>query len=238
MWFFSKRLKSLSSEFLKGFTDYHSHILPGVDDGIKSLNETHEVLRYYENMGVKKVIFTPHINHDTYTDFELVQSTFNNVRLQYQGGLQLSLSAEYMLDNGYLRRLEAGLSPLEGDGVLLETSYLNKPQNFDEMLYETVLQGYSPVLAHPERYVYMNSKSYEKLKNRDYLFQLNLLSLSGFYGSQVQKKTLALLEQGMYDIVGSDLHRLERFQRGFSQIKLSDLHYEKLWQLVHKKRGL
>ena len=154
--------------------------------------------------------------------WEDVLQAFDTLCKRYTGETVLELGAEYMLDSGFRERLEKGLQPLCGDCVLVETSYFSPPNNLDELLYNVSLAGYTPVIAHPERYLYMRYGDYCELKDKGYLLQLNLLSLSGYYGKQVMKNAETLLEKGMYDMVGTDLHNLETFGKWIGNVRLTD----------------
>jgi tyrosine-protein phosphatase YwqE len=135
--------------------------------------------------------------------------------------VELHLAAENMLDNLFEKRLEEGdLLPLgdRGDHLLVETSYFNPPMGFYDILERIKTKGYHPVLAHPERYVYMGTAEYPKLKEMGVKFQLNLPSVAGMYGRSVQKKAEKLLKTHSYDLVGTDIHRVGLVQL-LSEIK-------------------
>ncbi len=219
----SRKRTLKSADFFSGLTDCHSHILPGVDDGIKSEDEALRVLAEYEAMGVERVIFTPHIM-ELYpsNDAESLMTRFNEFKKVYSGKIKLSLGAEYMLDSGFEEHLSSGkLLTLWDNYLLVETSYLQPPTNMMETLCEIRSQGYFVVLAHPERYGYMQREKYKELKREGVLFQLNLLSLSGYYGKQVRDNAFYLLNSDMYDFVGSDLHNLRAFKEWMPKIKLN-----------------
>ena len=206
MWFFEKK-HSLEG-LLKGWTDWHCHILPGVDDGVRTKEEALQALRYYEEKGVKEVWLTPHVMTEVPNTPKQLKSRFAELQAAYQGPVQLHLSAENMLDRLFDERLESGeLLPLPDQCLLVETSYFNPPIDFWECLHRIRVRGYWPVLAHPERYLYMGEKDYRRLRREDVLLQLNLPSLAGLYGTSVQKKAFHLLKNGFYSRSGSDLHR-------------------------------
>lgn len=196
---------------LHGFTDHHSHILFGVDDGVKIPEVSLQVLQRYEEIGIAEVWCTPHIMEDCPNTSEKLTDRFAELKAAYSGPIQLHLAAEYMMDELFLERLEQNdLLPigLEKKHLLVETSYFNPPMNMDETLESIKSKGYFPVLAHPERYFYMTKGHYRHLKELDIFFQLNLSSLAGAYGEEVQKKATWLLKHKFYDIAGSDLHSL------------------------------
>lgn len=208
--FFLSSTTLSSSGILRGMTDFHSHLLPGVDDGVKTLPETLEVLEEMERQGVAEVWFTPHIMEDIPNTPAALRQRFSEVQAAYRGNVSLRLAAEHMLDLLFEERLAADdLLPIELDGrrcLLLETSCFNPPMGLPDVLQRIRQKGYHPLLAHPERYEYMSASDYRQLKSAGILFQLNLPALGGMYGKGVQKKAEALLKAGMYDCMGCDVH--------------------------------
>ena len=197
------------SSLLTNFTDHHSHILPGVDDGVKKMETSLKVLERYEQLGIAEVWCTPHVMEDIPNTTAGLQARFAELCEAYQGPIKLHLAAEYMMDALFEERLEQGdLLKLgdEGNQVLVETSYFTPPMDMDAILRRIKQKGLYPMLAHPERYVYMNKERYKELKNNGIRFQLNLSSVAGAYGSEAKDKALWLLKQNFYNIAGSDLH--------------------------------
>lgn len=213
MWPFKKSVTSLrDSGLFRGFTDWHSHILPGVDDGIKTLEDSLAVLEFYQELGFRKVWLTPHVMEDVPNSPEKLKEVFQTLQNAWNGDMEIALAAENMLDSLFDERLEAGqVLPVgeSGNHLLVETSYFNPPMGFHGMLDDVKSKGFFPVLAHPERYRYMSEKDYEELKDMDIKFQANIMSLVGGYGEGVRKKLEWLLDKNMIDLAGSDVHRLE-----------------------------
>lgn len=217
MWPFSKNTTIAQSGLLAGATDHHSHILPGVDDGVESMEESLRILTTYETTGVKELWLTPHIMEDIPNTPEKLKARFAELEAAYTGNIKLHLAAEYMIDNN-LRRLlsndgEKGniiprLLPIgnKGNHLLVETSYYNPPIRLHETLRKIKSLGYHPLLAHPERYMYMDKEEYKELHEEGVKFQLNLPSICGAYGSTVKKRALWLLKEELYDAIGSDTH--------------------------------
>lgn len=116
----------------------------------------------------------------------------------------------------------------------METSYLSPPNNLYELLYDIVMAGNTPVIAHPERYLYMNHADFHKLKDNDCLLQLNLLSLAGYHGKQALKNAEYLLEEGMYDLSGTDLHHLGTFKKWIGALKVTDKQLDRLCRLCFR----
>ena len=197
------------SSLLTNFTDHHSHILPGVDDGVKKMEVSLKVLERYEQLGIAEVWCTPHVMEDIPNTTAGLQARFAELCEAYQGPIKLHLAAEYMMDALFEERLEQDdLLKLGNDGnqVLVETSYFNPPMDLDSILRRIKQKGLYPMLAHPERYVYMGKDRYKALKENGIRFQLNLSSLAGGYGSEAKDKANWILKQGYYNIAGSDLH--------------------------------
>ena len=197
------------SSLLNNFTDHHSHILPGVDDGVKKMEVSLKVLEQYEQLGIAEVWCTPHIMEDIPNTTAGLQARFAELCEAYHGPIKLHLAAEYMMDALFEERLSQGdLLSLgdQGNQLLVETSYFTPPMDMDSILKQIKQKGYYPVLAHPERYVYMDKERYTELKNKDIRFQLNLSSLAGAYGSEAKDKAHWILKHNYYNLAGSDLH--------------------------------
>lgn len=201
---------------LDGYVDWHCHLLPGVDDGVQTIEESLEILDCYERAGIREVWLTPHIMEDIPNTPKQLKARFKELTEAYGGNVRLRLSAENMIDGLFLERLEAGeLLTIGDDGkmLLVETSYFNAPMELDRAIESIKRHGYFPLLAHPERYNYINSMAeYRRLKKMGVRFQLNLMSLSGHYGPVVRKKAHELLKEGLYERSGSDLHRKEHIE--------------------------
>ena len=215
MWPFRKKQTLEESGFFRGFTDWHCHILPGVDDGVLTMDESLQILAEYERLGVKEVWLTPHIMEDIPNTTEKLRGRFAELKTAYQGSVMLHLASENMLDNLFEERLNKNdLLPIGKDGrhLLVETSYFNPPMGLQNILLRIKAKGYFPILAHPERYQYMAESDYQKLKSMNILFQLNQFSLFGLYGKEVQKRAKTLQKQGMYNYIGTDLHRISTLQ--------------------------
>lgn len=207
---FSRTTTLKESGFYDQLTDHHSHILYGVDDGIKELSHSLTVLSYFEKLGLKQVWCTPHVYEDLPNETEKLKERFESLKEAYKGNIDLRLAAEYMLDNEFSERLDKNdLLPIGegGDHLLVETSFFNAPSNLDSLLDDIMSKGYYPLLAHPERYIYMDKDQYKALKERGIKMQLNYTSIVGFYGKEVQEKAVWLLTNGMYNACGSDIHR-------------------------------
>jgi tyrosine-protein phosphatase YwqE len=230
---FRKRHSIASSSLLQGAEDRHCHVLFGVDDGITTLEDSLKVLEYDETVGVSDVWCTPHIMEDVPNTTEGLRQRFAELQQAYDGPIRLHLAAEYMLDSEFERRLAQGDLLTIGDSLLLvETSMNVPPYNFGEILQDIMAKGYRPLLAHPERYRYLQMKDYQHLDSIGVHFQLNLPSLLGYYGESAQKKAKDLLRNGWYKRLGSDCHRLHALREQFDREVLTSDINEQLRQLL------
>lgn len=206
---FRQQYRLVDSCLFCGFTDWHCHVLPGVDDGLQCQADSLAVLQAYEDAGVSDVWLTPHIMEDMPNTTDLLRERFSGLTSAYQGTVKLHLASENMIDQVLHSRLAVSdLLPLGDDGsnLLVETSYYTPPMDFYQILDQIAETGYQPVLAHPERYVYLEDEDYSILKSMGIWFQLNLASLCGRYGKQAHQKALRLLRSGCYELAGTDLH--------------------------------
>jgi len=201
------------SGLLEGFSDYHSHLLPGVDDGVEEVSETLRILREWESVGVREVWLTPHIMEDIPNEPAELRKQFAALQDIYHGSIRLHLAAEYMMDGLFLKNLndkQNGNLCVQDNVMLVETSYYIPPMNMEAIIDDIRKKGYEPLLAHPERYQYMDKKDYRHWKEKGMLMQLNLPSLVGAYGPDVQRKAEWLLREKMYDYYGTDTHSMEQ----------------------------
>lgn len=213
MGLFDRSIKVSASGLFNGRTDWHCHILPGVDDGFKRMDDSLAALVLYEQAGIKEVWLTPHIMEDIPNRTSALRERFVDLTLAYTGPIRLHLASENMMDALFEQRLLAGdLLPLKDKRLLVETSYFSPPIGMDDILTDIKSRGYFPVLAHPERYMYMDSRRYAALKTMGIEFQLNITALTGAYGPEVKSKAEHLLSAGMYNYCGTDLHRLSSFE--------------------------
>ncbi|MCF2876589.1 MULTISPECIES: tyrosine-protein phosphatase [unclassified Tenacibaculum] len=214
MLFFKKKEIPLNELFPEGFIDIHSHLLPGIDDGAKDLENSISLITKMYSYGIKNFITTPHVLGDVYPNSSrVIQEKLEVVKLELkkQGfdDIKINAAAEYMMDEQFVERLKEGdILTLKDNYILVEMSYFNAPYNLYDVLFEIQLKGYKPVLAHPERYNFYHKdfQNFYKLKKAGCVFQLNLLSLTEQYGKGVQKTAQKLLNENMYDFVGTDTH--------------------------------
>ncbi len=220
-------LKKEQSELLYT-TDLHSHLIPGIDDGVKTLNESIELLQALQELGFKKVITTPHVMHHRYPNkTEEIMKGLLFVRAElkkHKMSIKVEVAAEYYLDEYFLRLLkQRDILTFNNNHVLFEMSYTNKPVNLEAIIYEIKVAGYQPVLAHPERYFFLHNDFayYKKLKEMGVLFQVNINSFSGYYSKDVKKVAMKIAEEGLIDFLGSDIHKLRHFEHFSKNISSS-----------------
>ena len=210
--------RKLPADILEGMCDIHSHILCGVDDGVKDFDSSVLALQYFESKGVKHMTLTPHFMTGVNNDRTSIEAKFHKFKSDCSAktGIQLGIAAEYMMDNLFAERLEKGdilYLDTKADKILVETSYFNPPFGLMQTLNEIKSKGFYPVLAHPERYMYMHDEAYyNNLKQKGILFQLNIGSVCGVYGKTAQQKALMLLKKDFYNYKGSDLHGMDLLQ--------------------------
>ncbi len=223
MWFFSSKKNLADSGLLKGFAECHCHLLPGVDDGVKTLDEALELLSAYEDAGIESAWLTPHVMEDMPNATDDLRRRFDDLCAAYRGPLKLSLASENMLDNLFEERLAANdFLPIgeRRDHLLVETSFFTPPSDLDDKLRRVMEAGYFPLLAHPERYMYMEVDEIERLHGWGIRLQLNLYSLLGMYGPEAEHKARKLLRKGLYSAVGTDTHRLRQMHYAMRQKRL------------------
>lgn len=207
------RKKNIPSDFSFLRTDLHSHLIPGIDDGAKSLEDSLHLISRLHQLGYRHIITTPHVMADLYPNTpEDIRSGLEIVRAavaEKKMDIEIDAAAEYFMDEHFAALVEHDqLLTLPGNRVLVEMSTLNAPPNLFNDLFRLQTKGYQPVLAHPERYVFLKEdfRQYTRLKDYGCEFQLNVLSITGYYGKPVRDIALKLLKNNMIDLLGTDLH--------------------------------
>jgi tyrosine-protein phosphatase YwqE len=192
----------------------HSHLLAGLDDGVKSHEEALLLVQHFSRLGYKKLITTPHIMSDYYRNepdqIRAKLKEFNAVLEANQVPVSLEAAAEYYLDETLIANInnEKQLLTFGSNHLLFETNFFSEPFQLNEFVFNAITRGYKPILAHPERYQYMTIQKAEDLKARGVLLQLNIPSVVGFYGKPVERMAIKLIEAGIIDLLGSDCHNL------------------------------
>ncbi len=231
--FFKKQKEKKRGPVLK--VDLHSHFIPGIDDGSQSMAESLLLLRRMEALGYEKVITTPHIMIDVYPNTpQIIKEGLASLRKAAKAEgihIKIEAAAEYYLDEGFYDHLHSGeVMSIKNKYLLFETSYASKPLQLEEMIFEISASGYIPIMAHPERYRYVNDplKEYGRFKELGVLLQLDLNSLGGHYGRDAKKKAEILSDNGMIDFLGSDIHHSRQTQ--FLDDVFNSENYSKVWE--------
>ena len=214
MFLFKEKMISLSEIFSDTFVDIHSHLLPGIDDGAKNIEDSISLISKMYSYGIKNFITTPHVLGDVYPNStQVILEKLVEVKKALSDNgytdITINAAAEYMIDEQFVARLvKDDILTLKDNMILVEMSYFNAPINLYDILFEIQLKGYKPILAHPERYNFYHNdfQNYYKLKKAGCLFQLNLLSLTEQYGTSVKKTAERLIKENLYDFVGTDTH--------------------------------
>jgi protein-tyrosine phosphatase len=216
---FFNRQKS-SADFSVFKADMHSHLIPGIDDGSPDVQTSQQLIRGLKELGFSELITTPHILSTMYPNTSYTISAGERI-LREQipddvSSCNLRSAAEYFLDDLFLEKFQQGepLLTVSGKEVLCELSLGFPAKGVREILFEIQLQGYTPIIAHPERYIYLdrNKEFFEDLKDMGCRFQLNLLALTPYYGHTVSKLAGYLIKKGHYNYIGTDLHNMAQLQ--------------------------
>lgn len=215
-----KKVAPLYAGFSWLSQDIHSHILPGIDDGSPDVDTSLLLLRALADAGISKFICTPHIIGDMYRNTpETIGNALNILKKAVDQNcmqIELSAAAEYMLDDHFMEllRKKDSLLTLRKNYVLTELSYASSPDNLDQIAFEILTNNYQPLMAHPERYFYYhnNYDAYYRLKELGFLLQVNLLSITGYYGKRVAKAAKFILNNNLADFTGTDLHHVNHLK--------------------------
>jgi len=216
---FFKKNKEAKKEALRLKVDLHSHLIPGIDDGSQSMEESLRLLKGLEALGYEKVITTPHIMTDAYRNTpQIINEGLRALRKSAREEgitVEIEAAAEYYLDDGFEDILKKGdMMIMKEEYLLFETSYYAKPMQLEEMIFSITSSGYKPIMAHPERYRYVKDPlaEYSRFKDLGVLLQVNLNSFGGHYGKDAKQKAEFLSREGMIDFLGSDVHHKKQVE--------------------------
>ena len=216
-------------------TDVHSHLIPGIDDGAATMDHSLGMINRFAELGYTKLITTPHVMSDLYRNTpEIILAGLESLRSAVSDAgidIQIYAAAEYYFDEQLFHKIDDGKLLTFGEScVLFEFAFNQEPIRVDELIFSLQSKGYQPVLAHFERYVYyQNIKPAEELRERGVKIQMNLNSLTGHYGSSVQKQAERLIDAGIVDLAGSDCHRIKHLE--ILENNLSKKYFHKLLDL-------
>jgi protein-tyrosine phosphatase len=203
--------------------DIHSHLLPGIDDGSPDVEQSVFLIRSLNELGFSKFICTPHIFQELYPNtsetisqaLALTKEALENANIT----VDILAAAEHMVDEMFIIRDHLTVMP--GNYILVEMSYLNETPNMEKVIFDLQIKGYKVILAHPERYNFYHQDymKFNRYKDLGVLFQLNLLSITGYYGREVKKAADYLLDRKSYDLAGTDLHHVKHLDALTKTIK-------------------
>ena len=224
-----------ATDYFPIVTDIHSHILPGIDDGAPDVETSILLIEGLMNLGITQSVATPHIIGDLYrndaTTINKALALIKDALDEKQIDFKITAAAEYMLDSYFLELLylKTPLLTIKNNLLLTEFSYADKPYNVEQILFNIITEGYQPMLAHPERYGYYHNdlKQYNYLNELGFVFQVNLLSLTGYYGKPAARAANYILKNNLASFVGTDLHH-ERHLNALSDNKNKTLFEEAL----------
>ena len=206
------------------FVDIHSHVLPGIDDGAKNVEESLLLISEMKKLGFSKLICTPHIYPGLYdNDINSINNSFDLIK---NSNIRIEFSAEYLIGDYLINLIKSkNILTIKGKYILVEFSYLNKPVNYKNIIFELIHNGYIPVLAHPERYRFLHNdfSNYSELIRIGCKFQLNLFSTIGYYGDDVRKMSDKLLKNNMIEFVGSDIHSVKQISNFDKMVQINNL---------------
>ena len=214
-------------------TEVHCHILPGIDDGSPDVATSVELVRQMKEMGIRRIITTSHVTESSFENtpetigkaYEILRSALDSEGID----VQIHTSAEYRMDEFFLNQIKINnLLPFPEDFILIENSFYQPYWEIKELIFDLKMRGLTPILAHPERYMYYHKTPniYKELHNFGCLYQVNLLSLSGYYHREVKNMAWKLLNDGMVGFIGSDIHHIRHIDHIKNYIKSRE--YRKL----------
>lgn len=208
MWLFSKKSAPINLG-VELVVEVHNHVLPGVDDGARTMQDALQMMFFWAEMGYQKVIATPHQNTSMNAPEHRLQEAEAKLQAQIQEQelpIFLTSAAEYLIEPELLKQLDSLRTFGPKRYVLIELGFWMPPIGWEQVVFELQQRDYTPVLAHPERYSFADKQTMKKWFEQGYLLQVNLLSLGGAYGREAQAKAEYLLEKGWVHFLGSDMH--------------------------------
>jgi tyrosine-protein phosphatase YwqE len=216
---FKKKPDTVDLSFIG--VDMHSHLLPALDDGLQTVADSVSFIKELYALGYKKLICTPHILSGVHNNSpQTILPALEKIRkelIRQNIPVQIEAAAEYMVDHEFdllIEKKEPLLTFGKKNYILIEMSYVAASPNIENVIFQLKLLGLHPVIAHPERYNYYHEKFdvYTDLKDRGCFFQVNFLSLSGYYGYQVKHAAEKLMHYGMIDFIGTDMHHVNHLR--------------------------
>jgi len=214
--FFKKKIsqqKEIKFNYESVIVDMHSHVLPGIDDGAQTPEESVALVKRLMDLGIKKIIATPHVMADYYKNTpETIKNALDILKAELvkeELTIEIEAAAEHYFDETFEPRIDnERLMTMGNKYVLFEFSFVNQPPNVTQAIQKMVSIGYKPILAHPERYAFMEIGQLKKLHTWGCSLQLNTISLTGYYGKDAKNKAEELVDNNMVDFISSDMHHL------------------------------
>ena len=214
-----KKKEARKTDFSVLHTDIHSHLIPGIDDGAKTTQDSLLLIKGLKELGFKKIITTPHVFSDYYPNSsQSILEGYKKLKKKLVDSgemMEIEVAAEYYMDDYFEGLLAADdLLTLPEDHLLVEMSFFSAPPKLHEYIFKLRTKGYKPILAHPERYLFYSDdfEKYFRLKDFGCKFQVNLLSLMGYYGKPVLKNARKLLKHRLVDFLATDLHHSQQLE--------------------------
>jgi protein-tyrosine phosphatase len=209
---FKKKVET-NYDFSSIGTDMHSHLIPGIDDGAKTMEDSIAMIKGLQDLGYKKLITTPHIYNELYPNTkDIILSGLAKLQdtLTNQGiNIPIEASAEYFMDEHFESLIDNNdLLPMNKKYILVEMSFFGAPSKLFQYIFKLQTRGYTPILAHPERYVFMSKEyeQFEEMKSKGVLLQMNAMSPMGYYGKPIKALADRLLKDNLIDLIGTDMH--------------------------------
>jgi len=216
MFFFNRSKNSNYSDFSSIGIDMHSHLIPGVDDGAKDVQDSIQLISGLKELGFHHLITTPHTLQDIHPNTtETLKNGHSKLDGKLPEGITLNLSSEYYLDEQFQSQLNEGnLMPLKGKRLLVEFSQISRPRDVEEVFFDLGIKGYQVILAHPERYLFFHKQFdyYKRIKEMGVELQVNALSLTEHYGKHINSIAEKLIEKDMIDFIGTDIHHVRHLE--------------------------
>jgi len=240
---FSKKTVKFPFDLSLLGADMHSHLIPGIDDGSRSMDETIAMLAKFESLGYKKIITTPHIMNEVYPNTpEIILAGLDQVKAEAKKiglSIEIEAAAEYYFDDNLMETIKNRTAlTIAGEYVLVEFSFNSAPIFENQLFFEMQIANYKPILAHFERYPYYHNSLDKAIefRNLGVNIQVNLNSLTGNYGPHVKKQAERLIDAGLVDFVGSDCHRMQHLMMLEESLHLPYFH--KLKEIKLKNESL
>ena len=235
---FSKKAKQATMPYT---TDLHSHILPGIDDGSQNVETSLKLVDQMQQWGITKIVTTPHVTEETFENTqETIKAAYNELKTHLSNDApEIIFSAEYRMDENFMKHLKNNtLIPLPNNYLLIENSFVQPFWDLKNLIFELQLKGFKPILAHPERYTYYyeQKRIYTDLIHLGCLFQINWLSIAGYYGKDTKAIAHWMIDNGYVDFMGTDLHNMHHAEAITEYLNSKD--YQKVIRKLNLKNEL